>query len=126
MKRTAETAAALADKLYGGERNMITVNMSEFQEAHSVSGLKGAPPGYVGYGRGGVLTEAVRGENLDRSTRLHEAVLEIDNDMSGARSGNHSESARPSSTPGIRRGDFGCHFRLEHGQVFSVVEHIAP
>ena len=55
-----ETACQLADLLYGGQQNMITVNMSEYQEAHSVSGLKGAPPGYVGYGRGGVLTEALR------------------------------------------------------------------
>ncbi|WP_432723257.1 type VI secretion system ATPase TssH [Jeongeupia wiesaeckerbachi] len=55
-----ETAYALADALYGGERNLITINLAEYQEAHSVSLLKGAPPGYVGYGTGGVLTEAVR------------------------------------------------------------------
>ncbi len=55
-----ETALALAEALYGGEQNMITINMSEFQEAHTVSSLKGAPPGYVGYGEGGRLTEAVR------------------------------------------------------------------
>ena len=55
-----ETAYALADALYGGERNLIVVNLAEYQEAHSVSQLKGAPPGYVGYGQGGVLTEAVR------------------------------------------------------------------
>src|SRR5256886_17086622 len=55
-----ETALALADLLYGGERNLITINMSEFQEPHTVSTLKGSPPGYVGYGEGGVLTEAVR------------------------------------------------------------------
>lgn len=55
-----ETALALAESLYGGEQNVITINMSEYQEAHSVSTLKGAPPGYVGYGEGGVLTEAVR------------------------------------------------------------------
>ncbi|MDE2430960.1 MAG: type VI secretion system ATPase TssH, partial [Burkholderiales bacterium] len=55
-----ETALALAEILYGGERKLITINMSEYQEAHSVSGLKGSPPGYVGYGEGGVLTEAVR------------------------------------------------------------------
>jgi type VI secretion system protein VasG len=77
-----ETAAALADTLYGGERNMITVNMSEFQEAHSVSGLKGAPPGYVGYGRGGVLTEAVRRRPysvvlLDEMEKAHPDVLEL-------------------------------------------------
>ena len=77
-----ETAAALADMLYGGERNMITVNMSEFQEAHSVSGLKGAPPGYVGYGRGGVLTEAVRRRPysvvlLDELEKAHPDVLEL-------------------------------------------------
>ncbi|HEY3395343.1 MAG TPA: type VI secretion system ATPase TssH [Lacipirellulaceae bacterium] len=55
-----ETALALAETLYGGEQNVITINMSEFQEAHTVSTLKGAPPGYVGYGEGGILTEAVR------------------------------------------------------------------
>ena len=55
-----ETALALAEALYGGEHNVVTINMSEFQEAHTVSTLKGAPPGYVGYGEGGVLTEAVR------------------------------------------------------------------
>src|SRR6185436_16810742 len=55
-----ETALALAEALYGGEQNVITINMSEFQEAHTVSTLKGSPPGYVGYGEGGVLTEAVR------------------------------------------------------------------
>jgi type VI secretion system protein VasG len=77
-----ETACALADTLYGGERNMITINMSEFQEAHSVSGLKGAPPGYVGYGRGGVLTEAVRRRPysvvlLDEMEKAHPDVLEL-------------------------------------------------
>lgn len=77
-----ETAIALADLLYGGERNMVTVNMSEFQEAHSVSSLKGAPPGYVGYGRGGVLTEAVRRRPysvvlLDEIEKAHPDVLEL-------------------------------------------------
>ncbi|MGE4244015.1 type VI secretion system ATPase TssH [Ramlibacter sp.] len=77
-----ETAIALADMLYGGERNMITINMSEFQEAHSVSSLKGAPPGYVGYGKGGVLTEAVRRRPysvvlLDEVEKAHPDVLEI-------------------------------------------------
>lgn len=77
-----ETAIALADLLYGGERNMITVNMSEFQEAHTVSSLKGAPPGYVGYGRGGVLTEAVRRRPysvvlLDEMEKAHPDVLEL-------------------------------------------------
>jgi len=55
-----ETAMALADILYGGQQNAVVLNMSEFQEPHSISGLKGSPPGYVGYGEGGVLTEAVR------------------------------------------------------------------
>ncbi|WP_426741055.1 AAA family ATPase, partial [Pseudomonas aeruginosa] len=55
-----ETALALADLLYGGERFITTINMSEFQEKHTVSRLIGAPPGYVGYGEGGMLTEAVR------------------------------------------------------------------
>jgi type VI secretion system protein VasG len=55
-----ETALALAEALYGGEDSLITINMSEFQESHTVSTLKGSPPGYVGYGEGGVLTEAVR------------------------------------------------------------------
>jgi type VI secretion system protein VasG len=77
-----ETACALADLLYGGERNMVVVNMSEFQEAHSVSSLKGAPPGYVGYGRGGVLTEAVRRRPysvvlLDEMEKAHPDVLEL-------------------------------------------------
>ncbi|MGE0331571.1 MAG: type VI secretion system ATPase TssH [Ramlibacter sp.] len=77
-----ETAFALADLLYGGERNMVTVNMSEFQEAHTVSSLKGAPPGYVGYGRGGVLTEAVRRRPysvvlLDEMEKAHPDVLEL-------------------------------------------------
>ena len=77
-----ETALALADLLYGGERNLITINMSEFQEAHTVSSLKGAPPGYVGYGEGGVLTEAVRRRPysvvlLDECEKAHPDVLEL-------------------------------------------------
>jgi type VI secretion system protein VasG len=77
-----ETALALADILYGGERNLITINMSEYQEAHSVSGLKGSPPGYVGYGQGGVLTEAVRRKPysvvlLDEVEKAHPDVLEM-------------------------------------------------
>ena len=77
-----ETAFALADMIYGGDRNMVTVNMSEYQEAHTVSGLKGAPPGYVGYGRGGVLTEAVRRRPysvvlLDEMEKAHPDVLEL-------------------------------------------------
>jgi type VI secretion system protein VasG len=61
-----ETALALAEALYGGEQNVITINMSEFQEAHTVSSLKGAPPGYVGYGEGGILTEAGAAASLQR------------------------------------------------------------
>jgi type VI secretion system protein VasG len=77
-----ETALALADLLYGGERNMISINMSEFQEAHTVSTLKGSPPGYVGYGEGGVLTEAVRRRPysvvlLDEVEKAHPDVLEL-------------------------------------------------
>ncbi|CAM8754309.1 type VI secretion system ATPase TssH [Burkholderia pseudomallei] len=77
-----ETALALADVLYGGERKLITINMSEYQEAHSVSGLKGSPPGYVGYGEGGVLTEAVRRNPysvvlLDEVEKAHPDVLEM-------------------------------------------------
>jgi len=77
-----ETALALADILYGGERKLITINMSEYQEAHSVSGLKGSPPGYVGYGEGGVLTEAVRRNPysvvlLDEAEKAHPDVLEL-------------------------------------------------
>jgi type VI secretion system protein VasG len=77
-----ETAIALADVLYGGEKNMITINMSEFQEAHTVSTLKGSPPGYVGYGEGGVLTEAVRRRPysvvlLDECEKAHPDVLEL-------------------------------------------------
>src|SRR6202023_453054 len=77
-----ETALAVSDLLYGGERNMITINMSEFQEAHTVSTLKGSPPGYVGYGEGGVLTEAVRRRPysvvlLDEIEKAHPDVLEL-------------------------------------------------
>jgi len=77
-----ETALALADMIYGGERNVITINMSEFQEAHTVSTLKGSPPGYVGYGEGGVLTEAVRRRPysvvlLDEVEKAHPDVLEL-------------------------------------------------
>jgi type VI secretion system protein VasG len=77
-----ETALALADALYGGERNLISINMSEYQEAHTVSGLKGSPPGYVGYGEGGVLTEAVRRKPysvvlLDEIEKAHPDVMEL-------------------------------------------------
>ncbi|TVR59658.1 MAG: type VI secretion system ATPase TssH, partial [Gemmatimonadales bacterium] len=77
-----ETALALSDLLYGGEQNLITVNMSEFQEAHTVSTLKGSPPGYVGYGEGGVLTEAVRRRPysvvlLDEIEKAHPDVVEL-------------------------------------------------
>jgi type VI secretion system protein VasG len=77
-----ETALALADILYGGERNMVIINMSEYQEGHSVSGLKGSPPGYVGYGEGGVLTEAVRRKPycvvlLDEMEKAHSDVMEL-------------------------------------------------
>jgi type VI secretion system protein VasG len=77
-----ETALALADELYGGERNVITINMSEYKESHSVSKLKGAPPGYVGYGQGGVLTEAVRRKPysivlLDEAEKAHPDVREL-------------------------------------------------
>jgi type VI secretion system protein VasG len=77
-----ETALALSDLLYGGEHNLITINMSEFQEAHTVSTLKGSHPGYVGYGEGGVLTEAVRRRPysvvlLDEVEKAHPDVLEL-------------------------------------------------
>ncbi len=77
-----ETALTLAELLYGGEDNVITVNMSEYQEAHTVSALKGAPPGYVGFGTGGVLTEAVRRKPfsvvlLDEVEKAHPDVMEI-------------------------------------------------
>ncbi|OON63015.1 ClpV1 family T6SS ATPase [Massilia sp. KIM] len=77
-----ETALALAETLYGGEQNLITINMSEYQEAHTVSSLKGAPPGYVGYGEGGVLTEAVRRRPysvvlLDEVEKAHPDVHEL-------------------------------------------------
>ncbi len=77
-----ETALALAEVLYGGEQNLITINMSEFQEAHTVSTLKGAPPGYVGYGEGGLLTEAVRRRPysvvlLDEVEKAHPDVHEL-------------------------------------------------
>ncbi|WDD91925.1 type VI secretion system ATPase TssH [Burkholderia sp. FERM BP-3421] len=77
-----ETALALAEALYGGEQNLITINLSEYQEAHTISGLKGAPPGYVGYGEGGVLTEAVRRRPysvvlLDEIEKAHGDVHEM-------------------------------------------------
>ena len=77
-----ETAMALADALYGGEKNAVVINMSEFQEAHTVSTLKGSPPGYVGYGEGGVLTEAVRRKPysvvlLDEVEKAHPDVMEL-------------------------------------------------
>ncbi|MBL9080576.1 MAG: type VI secretion system ATPase TssH [Planctomycetales bacterium] len=77
-----ETALTLAESLYGGEQNVVTINMSEFQEAHTVSTLKGAPPGYVGYGEGGILTEAVRRKPysvvlLDEVEKAHSDVHEI-------------------------------------------------
>jgi type VI secretion system protein VasG len=77
-----ETAIALADTLYGGEQKLITINMSEYQEAYTISGLKGSPPGYVGYGQGGILTEAVRRSPysvvlLDEVEKAHPEVLEL-------------------------------------------------
>jgi len=77
-----ETALAIASQLYGGEQNLITINMSEYQEAHTVSSLKGSPPGYVGYGEGGVLTEAVRRKPysvilLDEVEKAHPDVHEL-------------------------------------------------
>jgi type VI secretion system protein VasG len=77
-----ETALALSELLYGGEQNMISINMSEYQEAHTVSSLKGSPPGYVGYGEGGVLTEAVRRKPysvvlLDEVEKAHPDVMEL-------------------------------------------------
>ena len=77
-----ETAHALAEALFGGEQSLIVINMSEYQEAHTVSGLKGSPPGYVGYGEGGVLTEAVRRKPysvvlLDEVEKAHPDVLEL-------------------------------------------------
>ncbi len=77
-----ETALALSELIYGGEENIITINMSEYQEAHTVSGLKGSPPGYVGYGEGGVLTEAVRKRPysvvlLDEVEKAHPDVMEL-------------------------------------------------
>jgi type VI secretion system protein VasG len=77
-----ETALALADTLFGGEKSLITLNLSEYQEAHTVSQLKGAPPGYVGYGQGGVLTEAVRQRPysvvlLDEVEKAHRDVLNL-------------------------------------------------
>lgn len=77
-----ETALALANELYGGENHLTTINMSEYQEAHTVSSLKGAPPGYVGYGQGGVLTEAVRRNPysvvlLDEVEKAHSDVQEL-------------------------------------------------
>src|SRR5918992_5385796 len=77
-----ETALALAEALYGGEQNVIPINMSEYHEAHTVSTLKGSPPGYVGYGEGGILTEAVRRKPysvvlFDEVEKAHPDVLEL-------------------------------------------------
>lgn len=77
-----ETALALADCLFGGEKSLVTINLSEYQEAHTVSQLKGSPPGYVGYGQGGVLTEAVRQRPysvvlLDEVEKAHRDVLDL-------------------------------------------------
>lgn len=77
-----ETALALAEMLYGGRKGLITLNMSEYQEAHSVAGLKGSPPGYVGYGQGGILTEAVRRQPysvvlIDETEKAHRDVMEL-------------------------------------------------
>jgi type VI secretion system protein VasG len=77
-----ETALALAETLYGGERNLVSINMSEYQESYTISALKGSPPGYVGYGEGGVLTEAVRRRPysvvlLDEAEKAHSDVLEL-------------------------------------------------
>ncbi|MCB5311145.1 type VI secretion system ATPase TssH [Yersinia intermedia] len=77
-----ETALALADTLFGGEKSLITINMSEYQEAHTVSQLKGSPPGYVGYGQGGILTEAVRKRPysvvlLDEVEKAHTDVINL-------------------------------------------------
>src|SRR5256714_8250533 len=77
-----EPALSLSDLLYGREQNLHTINMSEFQEAHTVSTLKGSPPGYVGYGEGGILTEAVRRKPysvvlLDEVEKAHSDVHEI-------------------------------------------------
>jgi type VI secretion system protein VasG len=77
-----ETARALADLMFGGERALLTINLSEYQEAHTVSQLKGSPPGYVGYGQGGVLTEAVRRRPysvilLDEVEKAHRDVLNV-------------------------------------------------
>ncbi|MCU6663809.1 type VI secretion system ATPase TssH [Silvania hatchlandensis] len=77
-----ETALALADSLYGGEKSLITINLSEYQEPHTVSQLKGSPPGYVGYGQGGILTEAVRKRPysvvlLDEVEKAHHDVMNL-------------------------------------------------
>ena len=96
-----ETALALAEALYGGEQNLITINMSEFQEAHTVSTLKGAPPGYVGYGEGGVLTEAVRRKPYQRGAarRGREGAPRCARDLlPGLRQGLHGRRRRAASS----------------------------
>ena len=93
-----ETALALAEALYGGEQNVITINMSEFQEAHTVSTLKGAPPGYVGYGEGGILTEAVRRKSVQRGVARRGrkgAPGRARNVLPGVRQGRHGRRRRP-------------------------------
>ncbi|KAG1080379.1 hypothetical protein G6F40_015903 [Rhizopus arrhizus] len=109
-----ETALALADILYGGERKLVTINMSEYQEAHSVSGLKGSPPGYVGYGEGGVLTEAVRRNPysvvlLDEVEKAHPDVLEMffqvfDKGMMDDAEGHHAGLPEQAGRRDPRRG----------------------
>ena len=81
-RRSGRNGSRAADTLYGGERALISINMSEYQEAHTVSSLKGSPPGYVGYGEGGVLTEAVRRKPysvvlLDEVEKAHPDVMEL-------------------------------------------------
>ena len=115
-----ETALALAEALYGGEQNMITINMSEFQEAHTVSTLKGAPPGYVGYGEGGRLTEAVRRKPysvilLDEVEKAHPDVHEIFFQVfdKGHDGGRHRPAHRLQEH--ADHPDLECRHRPDHG-----------
>ena len=117
-----ETALALAEALYGGEQNMITINMSEFQEAHTVSTLKGAPPGYVGYGEGGRLTEAVRPQALQRhpARRGREGASRRARDLlPGVRQGHDGGRHRPADRlqEHADHPDHQCRHRRDHGAV---------
>jgi len=135
-----ETAIALADLLYGGERNMITINMSEYQEKHTVSGLKGSPPGYVGYGQGGVLTEAVRRNPysvvlLDEVEKAHPDVMELFYQVfdKGSLEDGEGQDVDFKNCVIMLTCNIGsetivklCHDRLDRPDAYALIERIRP